>query len=54
MLSRDQMGNKSNFHPTIIALKDKEGIREIVLDKPYIRDKQPVWISDYPILCYLR
>ena len=54
MLSRDQLKKGSVFHPILLALKDKERIKEIQLDEPYLRDKQPIWLMDYPILCYIR
>ena len=45
--------NSLDFHPEILALKEKERVREVILDKPAIGLTHRFWITDQPLLCYL-
>ena len=47
------------YTPELLALLEKEGLTEVMLDNPAANfaseeEVRRFWITDYPILCYLK
>ena len=57
MYKSDFLQEKSSFHPELLALNEREHLIEVILTNAACinRDEKAaaVYITDYPLLCYL-
>ena len=63
-MKRCDLLNQYQFHPEILALREKESIKEVVFDKSAIQFKSSerkgnsslrikrFWMTDFPLICY--
>ena len=61
MQKHAQLNGSSKFHAVLFALKEKQNIREIVLEKSLVAVNMELskqeklkrfWVTDFPLLCY--
>ena len=53
MYKSDFLQEKSSFHPELLALNEREHLIEVILTNAALTNTAAVYITDYPLLCYL-